>query len=76
MESAGFGNVHFAWSGTAEVGAPHYYRVQGPTFLIEYDNTQNQANHVHSVFRDLRSDWGQDTLRAHYEASHGLVSAD
>jgi hypothetical protein len=77
MEQAGFGNVHFAWSGTAEVGAPHYYRVQGPTFLIEYDNTQNQANHVHSVFRDLRQDWGQDTLAAHYEASHsGALAAD
>jgi hypothetical protein len=76
MEAAGFGNVRFAWAGTAEVGAPHYYRVQGPTFLIEYDNTQNQANHVHSVFRDLLNDWGQDTLRAHYEASHGLAAAD
>ena len=76
IEDAGFGNVRFAWSGTAEVGAPHYYRVQGPTFLIEYDNTQNNANHVHSVFRDLRNDWGQDLLRAHYEASHDLAVAD
>jgi len=74
MESAGFGNVRFVWSGTAEVGAPHYYRVQGPTLLIEYDNTQNGANHVHSVFRDLTRDWGQDTLRAHYEAFHGLAA--
>jgi hypothetical protein len=76
MEDAGFDDVRFAWSGTSEVGAPHYYRVQGPTFLIEYDNTQNQANHVHSVFRDLRHDWGQDTLRAHYEAYHNLAAAD
>lgn len=76
MEAAGFGNVRFAWSGTAEVGAPHYYRVQGPTLLIEYDNTQNQANHVHSVFRDLTHDWGEDVLRAHYEAYHSLATAD
>ncbi len=64
-------NIHFAWAGAIEKGGPHYYRVQTPTFLIEYDNTQNGANHVHSVWRDLTGDFGQDLLKAHYQASHG-----
>jgi hypothetical protein len=64
-------NLNFAWAGVAELGGPHYYRVQAPTFLIEYDNTQNGANHVHSVWRDLTgNDWGEDLLKAHYAASH------
>jgi hypothetical protein len=62
-------SVFFAWAGPAERGAGHYYRIQGPWFLIEYDNTQNTANHVHSVFRDFENDFG-DTLLAHYQASH------
>ena len=70
IEAAGFDNVHFAWAGGAERREGHYYRVEGPTFLIEYDNTQNQNNHVHSVFRDLTNDFGGDTLRAHYDAFH------
>jgi hypothetical protein len=76
IERAGLGSVYFAWIGPAEVGARHYYRVQAPTFLIEFDNTQNEGNHVHSVFRDLTRDWGEDTLRAHYEASHTFAAAD
>jgi hypothetical protein len=48
-----------------ELGEPHYYRVQGPTFLIEYDNTQNGANHVHSVWREFDGDFGLDMLREH-----------
>ncbi|MFN7932328.1 MAG: DUF3500 domain-containing protein [Bryobacteraceae bacterium] len=64
-------NVNFAWAGGEELGNPHYYRVQAPTFLIEYDNTQNGANHVHSVWRDLTgNEWGEDLLKAHYAASH------
>ena len=70
IEDAGFDNVHFAWAGGAERGEGHYYRVEGPTFLIEYDNVQNRNNHVHSVFRDYRNDFGGDTLRAHYAAFH------
>jgi hypothetical protein len=70
IEDSGFDNVHFAWAGGSERREGHYYRVEGPTFLIEYDNTQNQNNHVHSVFRDYRNDFGGDTLRAHYEAYH------
>src|SRR5687767_14142848 len=53
IEKAGWDRVTFAWAGTLARGARHYYRVQGPTFLIEYDNTQNNANHVHSVWRDF-----------------------
>ncbi|HWR52752.1 MAG TPA: DUF3500 domain-containing protein [Bryobacteraceae bacterium] len=67
--------VHFAWAGVAERLRPHYYRVQAPAFLIEYDNTQNGANHIHSVWRDLDGgDWGLDLLGDHYShspAAHG-----
>lgn len=64
---AGLDNVLFAWAGPTEPGKGHYYRVQGKTFLIEYDNTQNNANHVHAVWRDLENDFGGDALRRHYE---------
>lgn len=70
IEQAGFGSVHFAWAGSDAPGEGHYYRIEGPTFLIEYDNTQNNNNHVHSVFRDFANDFGGDTLRAHYAAYH------
>jgi hypothetical protein len=63
-------NIYFAWSGVAQRGGPHYYRIQAPTFLIEYDNTQNDANHIHTVWRDLTNDWGADLLKQHYESSH------
>ncbi|HYE18391.1 MAG TPA: DUF3500 domain-containing protein [Tepidisphaeraceae bacterium] len=71
MRAAGLEKIHFAWAGELEPGKGHYYRVHGPTFLIEYDNTQNNANHVHSVYRDLQNDWGGDLLKKHYEQSHG-----
>jgi Protein of unknown function (DUF3500) len=63
-------NIYFARSGVAERGAPHYHRIQAPTFLIEYDNTQNNANHIHSVWRDLTNDFAADLLKQHYESSH------
>jgi hypothetical protein len=66
VDRAGFENVRFAWAGGIESGQPHYYRVHGPTLLIEYDNTQNGANHIHTVYRDLQQDFGGDLLRAHY----------
>jgi hypothetical protein len=68
IERAGFGKLHFGWAGSLEAGKPHYYRVHGPTVLIEYDNTQNNANHIHTVWRDLERDFGGDLLRAHYAA--------
>jgi hypothetical protein len=67
VQKSGMDKVTFGWAGTMEVGAPHYYRVQGPTFLIEYDNVQNNANHIHSVWRDFDGDFGRDILREHYK---------
>jgi len=66
---AGLERLHFAWAGSTERGEGHYYRIHGPTVLIEYDNTQGGANHVHSVLRDPRNDFGDDLLRRHYEAA-------
>ena len=63
-------NLNFAWAGVEQRGGPHYYRVQAPAFLIEYDNTQNNANHIHSVWRDFEGDFGLDLLKEHYQASH------
>ena len=70
IRSGGFGGVSFAWAGGVEIGQPHYYRIQGPSFLIEYDNTQNNANHVHTVWRDFNGDFGVDMLAAHYKNDH------
>lgn len=62
-------NLYFAWAGTEQRGGPHYYRVQSPLFLIEYDNTQNDANHIHTVWRDFNGDFGRDLLKEHYHSS-------
>ena len=62
--------VHFAWAGSAEPGEPHYYRVQAPRLLIEWDNTQRGANHAHSVWRDPTADFGLDVLAQHHAAHH------
>jgi len=70
IEDAGFDNVSFAWMGFIQPGKPHYFRVQGPTFILEYDNTQNKANHVHIVWRDFKSDFGNDLLKQHYQSQH------
>jgi hypothetical protein len=63
--------VHFAWAGSTEPGEPHYYRVQGPRLLVEWDNTQRGANHAHSVWRDPSADFGLDVLARHRTAHHG-----
>ena len=63
-------NIYFAWAGGVNRGDPHYYRVQTPQFLIEYDCTQDGANHIHSVWRDFAGDWGEDLLAEHYRSSH------
>jgi hypothetical protein len=60
-------NISFAWCGGIKKGDPHYYRVQTPTFLIEYDNTQNDANHIHSVWHEPGRDFATDLLRRHYQ---------
>jgi hypothetical protein len=62
--------VYFSWAGSTDIGKPHYYRVQGPHVLIEYDNTQRGANHAHSVWRDPTSDFGLDVLAEHRARSH------
>lgn len=74
IEQAGFGKIHFAWAGADRLGIGHYYRVQGPTFLVEFVNTQpdaagNVANHIHSVWRDLRGDFDV-RLKNHLHADH------
>ena len=72
IQAAGLENLSFAWAGAKEpmIGKPHYYRIEGPTIIIEYDNSQNNANHVHSVIRDLKNDFGGDELLEHYKTSH------
>jgi hypothetical protein len=70
IERAALDGVHFAWAGETERGRPHYYRLQGPSFLVEYDNTQNDVNHLHSVLRDPDRDFGGDLLRQHIRGNH------
>lgn len=67
----GFEGARFAWAGPTERGKPHYYRVQGPGFLIEYDASQNDGNHVHTVWRDFDGDFGRDLLRDHHAMTLG-----
>jgi hypothetical protein len=69
LQRAGVEKIGFAWAGEVEHGKKHYYRIQGPTFLVEYDNTQNDANHIHSVWRDFEQDFGRDLLREHVKSS-------
>jgi hypothetical protein len=69
-EEAALDAVHFAWAGSTEAGDPHYYRLQGPRLLLEWDNTQRGANHAHSVWRDPTADFGLDVLTRHRAAHH------
>jgi len=59
LQASGFGNITFAWAGSLEAQRPHYYRLQGPTFLMEHDNSRNRGTHIHSVWRDFAEDFGQ-----------------
>jgi hypothetical protein len=70
ITAAGRERILFAWAGGTAPGQRHYYRLHGPTFLLEYDNTQNDANHVHAVWRDFENDFGRDLLREHYARDH------
>lgn len=70
IEGAGLDGITFAWAGPDAPGQGHYYAVRGPNLLLEYDNTQDRANHIHSVWRDPANDWGEDLLRDHYERAH------
>ena len=58
IRKAGTDRIHFAWTGPGDRNQPHGYKVQGPTFLIEFNNTQNGANHIHSVWRNMLGDFG------------------
>jgi len=70
IQKAGVDNLSFAWAGSTTAGGGTYYRIQGPTLQIEYDNTQTQANHVHTAVRDLTNDFAGDALKEHYQKEH------
>lgn len=70
ITKAGLENLSFAWAGGLKPGGGEYYRIQGPMLLIEYDNTQNNGNHVHTVVRDLTNDFAEDILKNHYQMHH------
>lgn len=69
LRESSINDIHFAWAGGEERRMPHYYRIHGPQFFVEYDNTQNNANHIHSVWRHIEDDFGVDLLRLHYNKS-------
>ncbi len=71
VRDGGMESIRFGWAGSTERGRQHYYRIQGPRFLIEYDASQNDGNHVHTVWRDFNGDFGRDLLKAHYENTKG-----
>ncbi|MCC6286552.1 MAG: DUF3500 domain-containing protein [Chitinophagaceae bacterium] len=77
IKNAGMENLRFAWAGSQQrgIGNPCYYRIHGPTIVIEYDNTQNNANHIHTVIRDLKNDFGEDALLEHYKNGHHKKSS-
>ena len=70
LRETGIENLHFAWAGALDPGQPHYYRIHGPSLLLEYDNTQENANHIHTVWHDPGLSCGGDALRNHYESRH------
>jgi hypothetical protein len=71
VREGGIGRIRFGWAGATERGKQHYYRIQGPLFLIEYDASQGGGNHIHTVWRDFNGDFGRDFLRLHYEGAKG-----
>ena len=73
IERAGLDNLAFAWAGGTEPGQRHYFRIQGPTVLIEHENTQDNGRHIHSVWRDPAGDFGEDVLAEHYRLHHGAA---
>ncbi len=70
IRQTGLDSLYFAWAGGLQPGEGHYYRIHGKSFVIEYDNTQNRANHIHTVWREFEGDFGRDLLREHYEKDH------
>ena len=72
LEEEGYDRLHWAWAGPAKAGEKHYYRIHGGNFVIEYDNRQNGANHIHSVWRDVENDFASDVMREHLLMYHVL----
>ena len=70
LHEGGLDKIHVAWGGPVDVGQPHYYRLHGGNFVVEYDNRQNGANHIHSVWRDVKNDFAYDVLRQHLIMYH------
>ncbi len=70
ISAAGLDKISFAWAGGLDRTKQTYYRIQGPTFLIEFDNSQGNGNHIHSTFRDFKGDFGHDLLAEHYAKDH------
>jgi hypothetical protein len=70
LKSEEFNEIRFGWAGATEYGKAHYYRIQGKSFLVEFDNSQNNANHIHLVWRDFNGDFGKDLIKEHYDHSH------
>ena len=73
IEQTGLQKIYFAWIGSLENNQPHYYIINGPDFLIEYDNVgfQNDGNHIHAILREKGNDFGEDLLKKHYlEGGH------
>jgi len=70
IADAGLDKLTFAWAGPVDRTKGRYYRIQGPTFLIEFDNFQNNFNHVHTVVRDFKGDFGHDLLAEHHARDH------
>jgi len=69
IKKEGFNSIYFAWAGATEVNKPHYYRIQGSSFLVEFDNLQNNSKHIHTVWRDFNGDFGRDLIKEHYHKS-------
>lgn len=70
IKAAGIDKIRFGWAGGTRPGEAYYYRIQGPTFLMESANVQNSANHVHATWRDFEGDFGRDLLHEHYRGDH------
>jgi len=70
IEEDGLDDIFFGWAGSTKRSKPHYYRIQSKSFLVEFDNTQNNANHIHTVWRDFKGDFGRDLLHEHYQKGH------
>ena len=70
IEDDGVNNIHFAWAGSEFPGQGHYYRIHGPSLFVEYDKTQDNADHIHSVWRDINGDFAAGLLQEHYQSHH------